>query len=168
MSEEGESKNLLWWLESYYRARPEETNMTVSYIVALGKIGGKRKKASDLLWERHDEILQFDYSRFGDHNKYQQNYDMTCAKEGLNREIQQQVLKHIEGHIVGPTVVALGMGGMFHKYFMEASFMPEEFHQDAESFGKLLDFFAQSPCSCELMFMQIATSIGHIDLVQLV
>ena len=50
-------------------------------------------------------------------------------------------MKHIEGHLVGPTVVALGMGGMFHKYFMEASFMPEEFHQDAESFSKLLDFF---------------------------
>jgi hypothetical protein len=31
---------------------------------------------------------------------------------------------------------------MFHKYFMEASFKPEEFHEDAESFGKILDFFA--------------------------
>jgi len=73
--------------------------------------------------------------------KYQQDYGLTCSEGGLDREIQQQILKHIEGHIVGPTVVALGMGGMFHKYFMEASFMPEEFHQDAESFGKILDFF---------------------------
>jgi SAM-dependent methyltransferase len=51
-----------------------------------------------------------------------------------------QVLKHIEGILVGPTVVALGMGGMFHKYFMETSFRPEEFHADAESFRKLLSF----------------------------
>ncbi len=73
--------------------------------------------------------------------KYKQNYGIVFSKEGVEREIQQQVLKHIEGHIVGPSVVALGMGGMFHKYFMEASFMPEEFHKDGESFGKLLDFF---------------------------
>jgi SAM-dependent methyltransferase len=33
------------------------------------------------------------------------------------------------------------MGGMFHKYFMEASFKPEEFHQDPKSFEQLLDIF---------------------------
>ena len=49
--------------------------------------------------------------------------------------------KHIEGILVGPTVVALGMGGMFHKYFMDVSFRPEEFHNDAKSFKRLLDFF---------------------------
>ncbi len=73
--------------------------------------------------------------------KYQQNYGLTDSEDAITQAIQQQVLKHIEGHIVGPTAVALGMGGMFHKYFMEASFMPEEFHKDGESFGKLLDFF---------------------------
>jgi SAM-dependent methyltransferase len=73
--------------------------------------------------------------------KYKQNYGITCTEDQGTKNIQQQILKHIEGHIVGPTVVALGMGGMFHKYFMEASFMPEEFHKDGESFGKLLDFF---------------------------
>jgi len=73
--------------------------------------------------------------------KYQQNYSIQWAEDKVTRAIQQQILKHIEGHLVGPTVVALGMGGMFHQYFMEASFLPEEFHQDAESFSKLLDFF---------------------------
>ncbi len=73
--------------------------------------------------------------------KYSQNYGISFSEEPMVREIQEQVLKHIEGHIVGPTLVALGMGGMFHKYFMEASFMPEEFHEDGESFSKLLDFF---------------------------
>ncbi len=33
------------------------------------------------------------------------------------------------------------MSGMFHNYFMEASFKPEEFHRDKDSFGRLLDFF---------------------------
>ncbi|NNE27567.1 MAG: class I SAM-dependent methyltransferase, partial [Saprospiraceae bacterium] len=53
----------------------------------------------------------------------------------------QQIMSHIEGILIGPSIVALGMSGMFHKYFMEASFRPEEFHRDAESFEKLLSFF---------------------------
>ncbi|MFK7907947.1 MAG: class I SAM-dependent methyltransferase, partial [Chitinophagales bacterium] len=69
-------------------------------------------------------------------------YGIEFSDNATILEVQQQVLKHIEGMIVGPTAVALGMGGMFHKYFMEASFMPEEFHQDTESFKKLLDMFA--------------------------
>ena len=56
-------------------------------------------------------------------------------------EITHQILKHIEGILVGPTVVQLGMSGMFHKYFMETSFSADEFHKDPVSFGKLLDFF---------------------------
>ena len=71
---------------------------------------------------------------------YRSRYGLS-SKDPLELEIENQVLKHIEGHIVGPTVVALGMGGMFHKYFMEASFLPEEFHEDGESFSRLLDFF---------------------------
>jgi hypothetical protein len=57
--------------------------------------------------------------------------------------VREQVLKHIEGVLVGPTIVHLGMGGMFHKYFMEASFAPEEFHKDPESFRTILDFLTQ-------------------------
>lgn len=51
-----------------------------------------------------------------------------------------QIQKHIEGMLIAPMIVHLGMGGMFHKYFMEASFSPEEFHKDAPSFKELLDF----------------------------
>ena len=74
--------------------------------------------------------------------KYKNNYGIEFSSDEKTKQLQTQVLKHIEGVIIGPTVVALGMGGMFHKYFMEAFFKPEEFHQDAESFGKLLDFFS--------------------------
>ncbi len=74
--------------------------------------------------------------------KFIRQYDLELADSARQRIIQLQILKHIEGILIGPSVVALGMGGMFHKYFMEASFKAEEFHEDAESFNKLLDFFA--------------------------
>ena len=55
-------------------------------------------------------------------------------------DVSTQILKHIEGAIVGPIVVLLGVNGLFHKYFMEASFRAEEYHKDPESFKKILDF----------------------------
>lgn len=72
---------------------------------------------------------------------YKNHYGLTISDNAQIKTVQLQVLKHIEGMIVGPTVVALGMGGMFHKYFMQASFQPEEFHSDGESFSRLLDIF---------------------------
>jgi len=73
--------------------------------------------------------------------KYKHNYGITFSDDVTAKSIQLQVLKHIEGHLVGPTLVRLGMIGMFHKYFMETSFRPEEFHKSPEQFQKILDFF---------------------------
>jgi hypothetical protein len=73
--------------------------------------------------------------------KYRENFGIEFSSDPATRLIQEQVLTHIEGAAIGPTIVSLGMGGMFHKYFMDASFKPEEFHEDAESFSKILDFF---------------------------
>ncbi len=73
--------------------------------------------------------------------KYKTNYGIVFSEDELASKIQRQVLKHIEGHLVGPTLVRLGMIGMFHKYFMETSFRPEEFHKSPELFRKILDFF---------------------------
>ena len=73
---------------------------------------------------------------------YKNNYGLKDSSDPLTNQIQQQILKHIEGNICAPSVVALGMNGMFHKYFMETSFMPEEFHEQADSFRQLLDFFS--------------------------
>jgi len=53
---------------------------------------------------------------------------------------EYQILKHIEGVIIAPIIVLLGMNGFFHKYFMEASFRAQEYHKDPESFKKILDF----------------------------
>ncbi len=56
--------------------------------------------------------------------------------------IRSQIIAHIEGVILGPTLVMLGMSGMFHKYFMETRFRPEEFHANVEGFGRLLEILA--------------------------
>jgi SAM-dependent methyltransferase len=72
--------------------------------------------------------------------KYKNNYGIVFSENEEINDIQLQILKHIEGYLVGPTIVRLGMSGMFHKYFMELSFRPEEFHKSPELFIKILDF----------------------------
>ena len=68
-------------------------------------------------------------------------------KEKQNRQttketpLTYQIHKHIEGLLVGPLIVNLGMTGMFHKYFMETSFSADEFHKEPEAFTIMLDFF---------------------------
>lgn len=71
--------------------------------------------------------------------KYESQFGLTNVAENT---IEYQILKHIEGVIVAPIIVMLGVSGLFHKYFMEASFRAQEFHKDPESFKKILDFFA--------------------------
>ncbi|MEM5565155.1 class I SAM-dependent methyltransferase [Psychroserpens sp. AS72] len=70
---------------------------------------------------------------------YEQNFGLDISEDN---SIEYQLLKHIEGAIVGPIIVLLGVNGLFHKYFMEASFTAEEYHKNPESFKKILDFFA--------------------------
>lgn len=72
------------------------------------------------------------------YEKYKTNYGIKLSKNQLQREIEAQILMHIEGIIVGPTIVHMGMTGMFHKYFMEARFRAEEFHEKYQEFDKLL------------------------------
>lgn len=74
--------------------------------------------------------------------KYKNNYGITFSDDIEIAAIQHQILKHVEGYLVGPTLVRLGMNGMFHKYFMESSFRAEEYHKSPELFTKILDFFA--------------------------
>ncbi|RMG81685.1 MAG: class I SAM-dependent methyltransferase, partial [Bacteroidetes bacterium] len=102
-------------------------------IVELQKISGQfhRRKFEREPFQKLAAIFE----------DYKNGYAFPAPANDLEADIQHQVLKHIEGMLVGPTTVALGMSGMFHKYFMEASFKPEEFHEDAESFERLLDFF---------------------------
>ena len=73
-------------------------------------------------------------------SKYKSNFGITFSDDEKTRSVQEQVLYHIEGVLVGSTIVMLGMTGMFHKYFMETSFRPEEFHKKPECFKEILDF----------------------------
>jgi SAM-dependent methyltransferase len=71
--------------------------------------------------------------------KFETHYGLKNVTVG---SIEHQMLKHIEGAIVAPIIVMLGVNGLFHKYFMEASFRAQEFHKNPESFKKILDFFS--------------------------
>lgn len=73
---------------------------------------------------------------------YTNQYNISFSDNLIERSIQEQVLTLIEGAMISPTIVQLGMSGMFHKYFMEASFKPEEFHDNAECFRKILNVLA--------------------------
>ncbi|WP_162128145.1 class I SAM-dependent methyltransferase [Flavobacterium phycosphaerae] len=72
--------------------------------------------------------------------KFKANFGVQFSDDDNIRAIQEQILYHIEGNLAGPTIVMLGMTGMFHKYFMETSFRPEEFHKNPECFKEILDF----------------------------
>jgi len=75
-------------------------------------------------------------------NKYKNGeYDAVSENE-IEQEIETQIKAHIEGALIGPITVFLGMDGMFHKYFMEASFSADEFHEDPINFSKILDFLS--------------------------
>jgi len=70
---------------------------------------------------------------------FKTNFGVEIPTDKIEAEILQQIITHVEGIIVGPTLVLLGMKGMFHKYFMQTKFKAEEFHKDPENFGRLLD-----------------------------
>ncbi len=97
-------------------------------------------KSSEEFHPRHSDADQFaPLSRI--FNKYKNGDYSPRSEDALAREIEAQISKQIEGVLVGPITVFLGMDGMFHKYFMEASFSADEFHEDPVSFSKILDFF---------------------------
>ncbi len=74
--------------------------------------------------------------------KYKESLRLKPDLETTEGQIQYQITKHIEGILVAPLIVNLGMTGMFHKYFMETSFSADEFHKEPEAFAIMLDFFA--------------------------
>ena len=75
-------------------------------------------------------------------DQYKNRFHLTKSSDEQLNQIQDQILKHIEGVLVGPTTVHLGMGGMFHKYFMEASFSADEYHRFPDSFDTILTFLS--------------------------
>ena len=75
-------------------------------------------------------------------DKYK-TYLMTSEDEEFaEKPLHYQITKHIEGALVGPIIVRMGMSGLFHKYFMEASFSADEFHKNPQTFEKVLERLA--------------------------
>lgn len=70
-------------------------------------------------------------------------YKSVLLNDSDENALEFQLKKHIEGVLVGPITVKLGMSGMFHKYFMEASFSAGEFHRNPECFEVILDYLAE-------------------------
>ncbi|WP_431166422.1 class I SAM-dependent methyltransferase [Tenacibaculum halocynthiae] len=70
---------------------------------------------------------------------FKKKFNISSTPNSRENEVLNQILTHIEGIIIGPTVVLLGMSGMFHKYFMQTKFKAEEFHKGAKNFSRLLD-----------------------------
>jgi len=97
-------------------------------------------KVSEEFHPRHFAVEQFAVlNRI--YKKYVSKAYAPTSEDSKTKTIEAQIEKHIEGVLVGPMTVFLGMDGMFHKYFMEASFSADEFHEDPDSFQKILDFF---------------------------
>ena len=72
-------------------------------------------------------------------DKYQNYLVSSDDTESLEKPLHYQVCKHIEGALVAPIIVRMGMSGLFHKYFMEASFSADEFHKNPQIFEKVLE-----------------------------
>lgn len=109
-------------------------------IIPLYKDVVELLKLSGQFHRRKFEVVPFKKMKLI-FDRFCSDYGMEMSDDPEKRKVQEQILKHIEGHLIGPSVVLLGMNGMFHKYFMEASFRADEFHQQGESFEALLDVF---------------------------
>ncbi|MGI9545832.1 MAG: class I SAM-dependent methyltransferase [Flavobacteriaceae bacterium] len=120
-------------------------SLTVNGRAALNYIGLYQDAVELMRLSEHYHHRKFEKEPFNKLEelffKFKEEYGTTIADDPGEEEVRQQILAHIEGIILGPTVVHLGMSGMFHKYFMETRFTADEFHEDPESFGRLLDIF---------------------------
>lgn len=76
------------------------------------------------------------------YSAYTSQFGITLSNHPEEREVQEQILTHIEGILIGPILVQLGMKGMFHKYFMQSRFRAEEFHKEHQIFNEVLSMFA--------------------------
>ena len=127
----------------------DNKNNTISY-----QVNTQSKLAFELVHLYKDAVSLLSYSvtfpdeRIGSDTfialerifkKYEAQFDLNNIEDNT---IEKQILMHIEGAIIAPIIVHLGVNGLFHKYFMAASFRAQEYHKDPESFKKILNFFA--------------------------
>lgn len=135
------------WLDYHLDTSADQVTLSINEKSALAFSMADRysevvafMKASEAFHPRHYSQEHFTaLSKL--FNKYKAGNYNAQSDDTLTAAIEYQIQMHIEGVLVGPITVLLGMDGMFHKYFMEASFSADEFHEDPISFAKILDFF---------------------------
>ncbi|HAO14473.1 MAG TPA: polyketide synthase [Tenacibaculum sp.] len=106
------------------------------------------KEAFELLqYSKHSSILNLEKQTLQKlenlYDKYFSKLNSSLLKNLQDKNIITQILKHIEGVIVGPIIVLLGMNNMFHNYFMQTKFKAEEFHNDPDNFKRLLNILTK-------------------------
>ena len=72
---------------------------------------------------------------------FEEDFGIEASEQEDIKAVQKQILKHIEGLIAGPIIVALGINGLFHKYFSVAPFEVEEFSRFHTEVKAIVDFF---------------------------
>lgn len=115
-----------------------KTQFLQKYSLLYLKVISFLKNSTDIKNQINENSFIEEFTRLSDSVK--DHFGIQLSDDTEEKEIQKQILKHIEGCIIGPVIVYLGMTGMFHKYFMETSFQAAEFHKNSENFEVILDF----------------------------
>lgn len=118
----------------------EKTQFLQKYSLLYLKVISFLKNSTDIKNQINEASFIEEFN--GLSNSVKDNFGIQLSDSNEEKEVQLQILKHIEGCIIGPVIVHLGMTGMFHKYFMETSFQAAEFHKNSENFEVILDFMA--------------------------
>lgn len=118
----------------------EKTQFLQKYSLLYLKVISFLKNSTDIKNQINEASFIEEFNELS--NSVKDNFGIQFSDSNEEKEVQLQILKHIEGCIIGPVIVHLGMTGMFHKYFMETSFQAAEFHKNSENFEVILDFMA--------------------------
>ncbi|MFC7347942.1 class I SAM-dependent methyltransferase [Chryseobacterium zhengzhouense] len=118
----------------------EKTQFLQKYSLLYFKVISFFKNSTDIKNQINEASFIEEFNELS--NSVKDNFGIQFSDSNEEKEVQLQILKHIEGCIIGPVIVHLGMTGMFHKYFMETSFQAAEFHKNSENFEVILDFMA--------------------------
>ncbi|MDF2932465.1 MAG: class SAM-dependent methyltransferase [Chryseobacterium sp.] len=116
----------------------KNTSLLQKYCLLYTKVIPFLKLSIDIKNQINQSSFIEEFTELSDSVK--NHFGIKLSEDAEERNIQEQILKHIEGCIIGPVIVYLGMTGMFHKYFMETSFQAAEFHKNSENFEVILDF----------------------------
>lgn len=115
-----------------------KTQFLQKYSLLYFKVIPFLKHSTDIKNQINESSFIEDFTQLS--NSVKGQFGIQLSDDVEEKYVQEQILKHIEGCIIGPVIVYLGMTGMYHKYFMETSFQAAEFHKNSQNFEVILDF----------------------------